>query len=391
MTVVGNRPVRECTTGKRPLVLLSAPDVGPLEQRYVMAALRSGWVAPVGPDLDAFEREIAARTGVPHAVAVSSGTAALHLALLGVGAGPGDTVVVPTLTFVATASAVVYTGATPVFVDCDAATGNVDVAMLADLLAQLAAEGTAVRAVLTVDLFGRCADYDRILPLCERYGIPVIEDAAEALGAAYRGRPAGSFGRAAALSFNGNKILTTSGGGMLLTADRDFADRARYLATQARLPLHHYEHIEVGHNYRLSNLLAALGRAQLCRLDEMMARRRELRNLYVRLFAGAAGVRILGDEDDANAWLTPVVIDPAVAGWSATDLAAHLAADQVETRPVWKPMHLQPVFGGARSLLSGAAQRLFETGLILPSGSALTGEQIERVSRSVIDFLDRAG
>jgi dTDP-4-amino-4,6-dideoxygalactose transaminase len=356
-----------------------------------MAALRSGWVAPVGPDLDAFEREVAARAGVPHAVALSSGTAALHLALLGVGAGPGDIVVVPTLTFAATAYAVVYTGATPVFVDCDPTTGNVDVAMLADLLAQLDAEGTPVRAVLTVDLFGRCADYDCILPLCDRYGVPVIEDAAEALGAAHHGRPAGSFGRAAALSFNGNKILTTSGGGMLLTADQDFAEHARYLATQARLPVAHYEHHDIGYNYRLSNLLAALGRAQLCRLDDMMARRRELRNLYAKLFAGTDGVRILGDSDDANAWLTPVVIDPAVAGWSATDLAAHLAADQVETRPVWKPMHLQPVFGGARSLLSGAAQRLFETGLILPSGSALTDEQVAWIARSVADFLDRVG
>jgi dTDP-4-amino-4,6-dideoxygalactose transaminase len=370
-------------------VLLSAPDVGLLEQEYVMAALRSGWVAPVGPDLDAFEREVAARAGVAHAVAVNSGTAALHLALLGVGAGPGCTVVVPTLTFAATAYAVVYTGAAPVFVDCDAATGNLDPAMLADLLAELAAEGRRVRAVLTVDLFGRCADYDRILPLCERYGVPVIEDAAEALGATYRGRPAGSFGRAAALSFNGNKILTTAGGGMLLTADRDLAERARYLATQARMPADHYEHVDIGYNYRLSNLLAALGRAQLCRLDEMMARRRELRNHYVKLFAAADGVRILGDSDDANAWLTPIVVDPAVAGWSATELAAHLAADQVETRPVWKPMHLQPVFDGARSRLSGAAQRLFETGLILPSGSALTDEQVDRVSDSVTGFLDR--
>jgi len=370
-------------------VLLSAPDVGSLEQDYVMAALRSGWVAPVGPDLDVFEREIAARVGVPYAVALSSGTAALHLALLGVGAGPGDVVVVPTLTFAATANAVRYTGATPVFVDCDDSTGNLDVALLADLLAQLGAEGTMVRAVLTVDLFGLCADYDRILPLCERYGVPVVEDAAEALGAVYQGRPAGSFGRAAAISFNGNKIMTTSAGGMLLTADADMANRALYLATQARLPVDHYEHIEVGYNYRLSNLLAALGRAQLCRLDEMIARRRDLRDRYVKLFAGADGVRILGDYEGANAWLTSVVVDPEVAGWSAAELAAHLAAEQIETRRMWKPMHLQPVFEGARSSLSGAAQRLFETGLLLPSGSAIADEQIERIQDCVADFLER--
>jgi dTDP-4-amino-4,6-dideoxygalactose transaminase len=374
------------TSGQR--VLLSAPDVGVLEQEYVMAALRSGWVAPAGPDLDAFEREIADRAGVPYAVALSSGTAALHLALLGVGAGPGDIVVVPTLTFAATANAVVYTGATPVFVDCDPATGNLDVDLLAVLLAQLNAEGASVRAVLTVDLFGLCADYDRILPLCDRFGVPVIEDAAEALGAAYRGRPAGSFGVAGVLSFNGNKIITTSGGGMLLTAHADLAERARYLAAQARLPVDHYEHADVGYNYRLSNLLAALGRAQLCRLDEMIARRRQLRDRYVKLFAGADGIRILGDYEGTNAWLTSIVVDPEVAGWKAAELAAHLAAAQIETRAVWKPMHLQPVFAGARSLLSGAAQRLFETGLLLPSGSALVEDQIARVSRGIADFLE---
>jgi len=276
-----------------------------------------------------------------------------------------------------------------VFVDCDDSTGNLDVALLADLLAQLGAEGTMVRAVLTVDLFGLCADYDRILPLCERYGVPVVEDAAEALGAVYQGRPAGSFGRAAAISFNGNKIMTTSAGGMLLTADADMANRALYLATQARLPVDHYEHIEVGYNYRLSNLLAALGRAQLCRLDEMIARRRDLRDRYVKLFAGADGVRILGDYEGANAWLTSVVVDPEVAGWSAAELAAHLAAEQIETRRMWKPMHLQPVFEGARSSLSGAAQRLFETGLLLPSGSAIADEQIERIQDCVADFLER--
>src|SRR4051794_38711988 len=214
-------------------VPLSAPDVGDLEQEYVLAAIRSGWVAPVGPDLDLFEREIAERVGVPHAVGVSSGTAALHLALLGVGAGRGDVVVVPTLTFIASANAVAYTGAAPIFADCDATTGNLDPYLLAGLLAELSAEGASVGAVMTVDLFGCCADYERIVPLCEQYGVPLIEDATEALGARYHGRGAGSFGQAAALSFNGNKIMTTSGGGMVLTADADLAHRARHLASQA--------------------------------------------------------------------------------------------------------------------------------------------------------------
>ncbi|GLW31728.1 DegT/DnrJ/EryC1/StrS family aminotransferase [Actinoplanes regularis] len=370
-------------------VLLSAPDVGPLEQEYVMAALRSGWVAPAGPDLDRFEREIADRVGVPHAVAVNSGTSALHLALIGAGAGPGDVVVVPTLTFAATANAVVYTGATPVFADCDPVSGNLDPDVLSGLLAELSAEGAPVRAVLTVDLYGFCADYDRILPLCDRYGVPLIEDATEALGAAYRGRAAGSFGWAAALSFNGNKIMTTSSGGMLLTADPGLATRARNLASQARLPVAHYEHAEIGYNYRLSNLLAALGRAQLCRLDEMIERRRTIRDGYAKVFANLDGVRLLsGDDPGANCWLTGVVVDPERAGWSARDLAAHLAARNVETRPVFKPMHLQPVFAGSRAALTGAAEHLFDDGLVLPSGSVLTDGQVRLVLDEITEFLD---
>ncbi|WIM94127.1 aminotransferase class I/II-fold pyridoxal phosphate-dependent enzyme [Actinoplanes oblitus] len=370
-------------------VLLSGPDVGDLEQDYVLAALRSGWIAPVGPDLDAFEREIADRVGVPHAVGLNSGTAALHLALLGVGAGPGDLVVVPTLTFVATANAVVYTGATPVFADCDPATGNLDPDLLASLLAELHAAGTPARAVLTVDLYGSCADYERIRPLCDGYGIPLVEDAAEALGATHRGRAAGSFGRAAAFSFNGNKLLTTSGGGMLLTDDAELAGRARHLAGQARLPAEHYEHAELGYNYRLSNLLAALGRAQLCRLDEMVERRRAVHDAYAKIFAHVDGVRLLADADPAaNRWLTAVVVDPDRAGWAAGELAAHLAARNVETRPIFKPMHLQPLYADARASLSGAAERLFRDGLVLPGGSALTGEQVRRVLDEIAEFLD---
>ncbi|GIF14507.1 DegT/DnrJ/EryC1/StrS family aminotransferase [Actinoplanes teichomyceticus] len=370
-------------------VLLSAPDVGRLEQEYVMAAMRSGWVAPAGPDLDLFEREIADRVGVPHAVAVNSGTAALHLALLGIGAGPGDVVVVPTLTFVATANAVVYTGATPIFADCDVTTGNLDADLLSGLLADLRAEGARVRAVLAVDLFGSCADYERIVPLADRYGIPVIEDAAESLGAVRQGRPAGSFGRAAALSFNGNKVMTTSGGGMLLTADAGLARRARHLAGQARLPVSHYEHDETGFNYRLSNLLAALGRAQLRRLDEMIERRRALRDAYAKLFADVDGVCLLGAGAPAsNCWLTSIVVDPGRTGWRAGELAAHLAARNVETRPIFKPMHLQPAFAGARAALRGAAEHLFGNGLLLPSGSALDEAQVRGVLDDIAEFLD---
>lgn len=370
-------------------VYLSAPDIGPLEEQFVRDALRSGWVAPVGPDLDAFEREVAARAGVAHAVAVSSGTAALHLAMTALGIGPDQVVIVPTLTFAATPNAAVYTGAEPVFVDCEPATGNLDIDLLARTLAALRKRGRRIGAVVPVDLFGSCVDYTSLLPLCAEYEVPVVADAAESLGAAHAGRPAGSFGRAAVLSFNGNKIMTTSSGGMLVSADEELIARCRYLSTQARQPVPHYEHTEIGYNYRLSNLLAALGRAQLRRLDEMMERRRLLRESYAKLFAGRDGVRLLGGDDtDANCWLTTVVIEPDQSGWRAEELAAHLAERDIETRPVWKPMHLQPVFAGAEAVLTGVAERLFATGLVLPSGSSLDESQVSRVFDAVSGFLD---
>ncbi|MGW5576813.1 DegT/DnrJ/EryC1/StrS family aminotransferase [Micromonospora chokoriensis] len=374
-------------------ILLSPPDVGPLEESYLVAALRSGWVAPAGPDLHAFESDIAERVGTRGAVAVSSGTAALHLALLGVGVRPGDVVVVPTLTFVATANAVRYIGARPVFVDCDSRTGNVDVGLVADLLRRLRAGGERVGAVVPVDMFGSCADYGALVPVCQEAEVPVVEDAAEALGASHRGQPAGSFGQVGVLSFNGNKIMTTSGGGMLVSDDAALLDRARHLSTQAREPARHYEHRETGYNYRLSNLLAALGRAQLVRLDGMIARRRHLRDQYAKLFAPVPGVQLLGAEDtESNCWLTVITVERERCGWQADDLAAHLSERDIETRPVWKPMHLQPMHDGAESLLTGAAERLFADGLTLPSGSALTEPQIARVFAAIDEFLAvRAG
>lgn len=369
-------------------ILLSSPDVGELEERYVLEAIRSGWIAPLGPDVDAFERELADRVGVAHAVALSSGTAALHLGLLGLGVGPGDVVVTSTMTFAATANAIVYAGAEPYFVDCDLATGNMDPELLREALSGLRGAGEPVAAIVPVDLLGKCVDYAAILALSEEFGIPVLADAAESLGASFGGRPAGSFGRASALSFNGNKIMTTSGGGMLLTDDEPLARRTRYLATQARQPVVHYEHVDIGYNYRMSNLLAALGRAQLSRLDAMLARRREIREAYRTLVESIDGVEIFGGEADAedNCWLTSIVIDPEAAGFSAGELRTSLAESRVESRPLWKPMHLQPVFAGARSAVNGNSERLFRTGLTLPSGSVLSEEQVGRVIRAVSDF-----
>jgi dTDP-4-amino-4,6-dideoxygalactose transaminase len=378
-------------TSARSRILLSTPDVGRLEEEMVGEAIRSGWVAPLGPMVDAFEERIAARCGRRHAVALSSGTAALHLALLQVGAGPGTAVVVPTLTFAATANAAAYTGAEPVFVDCDPESGTLDPDLLEEALSTLRADGVPVAAVVPVDLLGRCADYTRLAPVCARFGVPLISDAAEGLGAVHASRPAGSFGLMAALSFNGNKIMTTSGGGMLLTDDQAVAERARYLSTQARQPAVHYEHTEVGYNYRLSNVLAALGLAQLERLDGMIARRRHVREEYARLFDAVPGTRIFqraGDEAD-NCWLTAVLVDPQIAGWSAEDLRTALDEADVESRPLWKPMHAQPVFAGARSFLNGNSDVLFRTGLTLPSGSALTAAQLGEVTAVLGSFLGR--
>ncbi|HEY5178842.1 MAG TPA: aminotransferase class I/II-fold pyridoxal phosphate-dependent enzyme [Dermatophilaceae bacterium] len=365
-------------------IYLSKADVTEVEEHYILDAIRSGWVAPLGPHVDAFEAEMAARAGVSHALALASGTAALHLGLLELGAGPGTAVIVPSMTFAASANPVVYTGAEPVYVD-SRADGNVDPELLMEAIDTLQAEGTRVVAAMSVDLFGRCADYDEILPGLLERSIPLIEDAAEALGATYHGRPAGSFGTAAVFSFNGNKIMTTSGGGMLLSKHEDLIERARYLSTQARQPAEHYEHTEIGFNYRLSNVLAALGRAQLTRLDGMLARRRAIREMYVDGLSDVPGVRFLGREeegrgdDEDNCWLTCIELDPAVTDMSPLKLIAALGGESIESRRLWKPMHLQPVFTSRRSFVNGESERLFDRGITLPSGSALQDDEIERV------------
>jgi len=371
--------------GEPSRIWLSPPDVRLPEQEALLAALASGWVAPVGPDLDAFEAELADRCGVPYAVALSSGTAALHLALLQVGVGPGDDVLVPTATFTATANAVTYCGARPCFIDADPVTWQMSPALLAAELAERRDRGALPAAVVTVDLYGACADYDAILALCAEFGVPVVEDAAEALGATFAGRPAGSFGAAGVLSFNGNKIITTSSGGALLCHDRRVAERARYLATQARQPAAHYEHTEVGYNYRLSNLLAAFGRGQLATLDERIARRRAIQARYREAFTDLAGVAFpaVDARGDTNAWLTCITLEPGVAALRPDELRIELEARNIETRPLWKPMHAQPVFRGHPARLDGTADRLFAKGLCLPSGSGLSDADVDRVVEAV--------
>jgi len=371
-------------------ILMSPPHVSELEEEYVLRALRSGWVAPTGPEVTAFEDEMAKRVDVAHAVALSSGTAALHLGLLGLGVKAGDAVIVPTMTFVASANAVVYTGAEPCFVDVRQEDGNLDVDLMREAIGLLRAQGRHVGAVMGVDLLGVCADNRAIEQVCADESVPFLEDAAEALGATdSHGSPAGSFGQAAALSFNGNKIMTTSGGGMLVSNDGDLADRARSLSTQAREPVLHYEHTQIGYNYRLSNVLAALGRAQLERLDSMITRRRSIRETYRWLLSDVPGTRVFGGDDDRrqNCWLTSVVVDPHVAGFGAADLAGHLNEAGIESRPLWKPMHLQPVFTETWRHVTGVAEGLFERGLTLPSGSVHNDDTIGRVVDSIQTFL----
>lgn len=369
-------------------IYMSPPDVGALEEEYVLAALKSGWIAPLGPDVDKFEEEMADRIGRSHAVALSSGTAALHLALLAKDIGPGSIVLTSSMTFAATANAIAYTGAEPYFIDCELDTGNMSPELLEKALKDLSADGEKVAAILPVDLLGKAANYSEIQALANEYATPVIADAAESLGAFHAGRPAGAWGDVAIFSFNGNKIMTTSGGGMLLTDEKSTASRVRYLATQARQPAAHYEHVDIGYNYRLSNLLAALGRAQLSRLDEMIRLRRQHREFYRRLFDNVEGTSIFGGDDDENdnCWLTSVLIDPENAGFDAAALSSALASNDVESRPLWKPMHMQPVFKGYRFLPNGSSEKLFRRGITLPSGSGLHEKQLNIVSSIIENF-----
>ncbi|MGW9551474.1 DegT/DnrJ/EryC1/StrS family aminotransferase [Citricoccus zhacaiensis] len=359
---------------------MSKPDVGQLEEDYVVAAIRSGWIAPLGPDVDSFEAEMKERIGVQHAVALASGTAALHLGLIGLGVASGDVVITSTMTFAATANAIAYTGATPYFVDSDPDTGNIDPDLLERALVELERNGTPAKAVVPVDLLGKAADYSRIVPICAAHKVAVFCDAAESLGASHGGRPAGSFGRASVFSFNGNKIMTTSGGGMFVSDDADFAARVRYLSTQARQPFVHYEHTDIGYNYRMSNLLAALGRAQLSRLDSMIEARRQWRAAYREIVSAIPGVKIFGGDDvEDNFWLTSIVIDPERTGLRSAVVRARFDEANIETRPLWKPMHLQPVFRESPRLVNGSSEGLFENGLTLPSGSSMSDEDFARV------------
>lgn len=363
-------------------IWLSPPDVGPRERELLLDAFDSNWIAPLGPHVDGLEDELAAATGRQHAAALAIGTAALHLGCRAMGIGPGDVVVTASQTFAATANAVVHCGATPVFVDSEAERWTMDPALLDVALTALAEEGTPAAAVIPVDLYGQCADHAAIAEVAERHGAVVFSDAAEALGASEDGAPAGSHGRAAVLSFNGNKIITGSGGGALVTDDEDLADRVRFLATQAREPARHYEHKVVGHNERMSNLVAAVVRGQLEHLDEKVARRRAIHQRYRDAFADRADVRFPAtpDASQPNRWLTVI----EVASSDVRDRVLDALGDQqIEARPTWKPMHLQPVYADHRMFGGAVSEAAFAAGICLPSGSSLTDADQDRVVAAV--------
>jgi len=360
---------------------LSPPDVGEAEVEAVTRALRSGWVAPLGPEVDAFEADIAAYTGAKYAVALSSGTAALHLGLLGLDVQSGDDVLLPTLTFGATAFAVTYVGANPVFLDVEEESWNLDPELLEGELERRAAVGRLPAAVISVDLFGTPCNYERIVDITDRYGTPLLCDAAESLGASAAGKSVGQFGKATVFSFNGNKIITTSGGGMLVTDDQEFAYKVRYRATQAREPLAWYEHNEVGYNYRMSNLLASVGRAQLNRLPEIVETRRFVRHRYMHHLQDTSGVHVMDDAAwcISNAWLTCIRIDSEMFPGAPEQVRLALELLNIESRPVWKPMHQQPVFVNSSRKLTGVADSIFAEGLCLPSGNSITEHEIQEV------------
>jgi dTDP-4-amino-4,6-dideoxygalactose transaminase len=367
-------------------ILLSTPHMGEHEYKFVTEAFETNWIAPIGPHVDAFEQEFCQTVGSSNAAAVTSGTAALHLALKLVGVGVGDEVFCSSLTFSASANPIAYLGAKPVFIDSDRISWNMDPNLLLAALEQKAKLGKLPKAVILVHLYGQSADIDPILKACEQYGVPMIEDAAEALGATYKGKSPGTFGKIGIFSFNGNKIITTSGGGMLVSEDPSITSKARFLATQARDPAPHYQHSEIGYNYRLSNVLAGIGRGQLMVLKDRVDARRHNCEVYEQALGQIPGIEFMPEApwSYSTRWLTCLMIDPVAFGADREQVRLALADEQIEARPVWKPLHMQPVFQDCECFGGEVSEDLFERGLCLPSGSNLTDAELQRVIETIL-------
>lgn len=385
-------------TGSNKRIFLSSPHMSGKEEQYIAEAFKENWIAPLGPHVDKFEEELAAYLGTAGVAALSSGTAALHLALILSGVGRGDRIFCSSLTFAASVNPVLYLGAEPVLIDSEPQSWNISPAALQQAFADAESDGQLPKAVIAVNLYGQSADMEPIVRLCEQHQVTLIEDAAESLGATYREQMSGSFGRFGILSFNGNKIITTSGGGALVSNDLEALKRARYLATQARQPARHYEHTEIGYNYRMSNVLAGIGRAQLKVLEERVAARRAVFDRYHEALAGIEGFSLMPEAGYGRStrWLTALTVDPEKCGVSRDDLIDALEAENIEARPVWKPMHLQPVYAGCRyyrhdetdqGQWGSVSDRLFDLGVCLPSGSNMTGEEQERVIKVIMEVL----
>jgi pyridoxal phosphate-dependent aminotransferase EpsN len=372
-------------------ILLSTPHMSARELEFVKEAFATNWIAPVGPHVDAFEKEFCQLTGAGHAAAVSSGTAAIHLALRLLGVETGDEVFCSTLTFAATANPIIYQGAKPVFIDSDYTSWNMNPDLLREALAAHAKIGKLPKAVILVHLYGQSADIEPILAACNEYNVSLIEDAAEALGATYKRRTPGTFGHIGIYSFNGNKIITTSGGGMLVSEDPELVAKTRFLATQARDPAPHYQHSVIGFNYRLSNVLAGIGRGQLQVLSERVAARRRNFEVYQQALKHLPGIEFMPEAEfgTCTRWLTCITVNAKEFGTDREHIRLELAAKHIETRPVWKPLHLQPVFAEYESVGGTVAEDLFAHGLCLPSGSNLTDEELERVIEAIFDVHDK--
>lgn len=368
-------------------IWLSSPHMGGEEIKFVNEAFETNWISPVGPHITAFEEELAAYNGIAHCAALSSGTAAIHLALLLLGIKKGDEVICSTFTFSGSANPVAYVGATPVFVDSEADSWNMDPSLLDEAIHdRIKKTGKKPGAIILVHLYGTPAKLDELLAISRKHGIPVIEDAAEALGASYKGKKLGTFTEYGVFSFNGNKIITTSGGGALVSHDGEGISKARFLATQARDPAPHYQHSQIGFNYRLSNVCAGIGRGQLMVLDERVRQRRAVFSYYRERLSKLPGITFPQDAPQtfANRWLTTILVDPEVTGGITREtLRQELEKLNIESRPLWKPMHLQPVFDSAPAYVNSVSENLFQKGLCLPSGSNLSMDDLEIICHTM--------
>lgn len=363
-------------------IWLSSPHMGGQELEYVKDTFQSNWIAPLGPNVDGFEEDLVKYTGSPFVAALSSGTAALHLALILLDVKNGDEVICQSMTFSASANPIAYQGATPVFVDSEKETWNMDPVLLEEAIKDRIAKGKKPKAIIPVHLYGMPAKMTEILAIAAKYEIPVVEDAAEALGSLYQGKACGTLGEIGILSFNGNKIITTSGGGALIGKDGEQIKKAKFLATQARDNAPHYEHTHIGHNYRMSNVCAAIGRGQMHVVDDRVAKRRQNFDYYVKELAGLPGIGFLQEPEGcfSNRWLTTILVNEKESGGvNRETIRLALEKENIDSRPLWKPMHMQPVFSGAPAYVNGVSEKLFDDGLCLPSGSNLTIQQLESI------------